>query len=535
MDNGIEFRELLVKKPFFRVSFHGYTQRHPVSSDVSVGNIEDKLLYDIVTQADFMREFEPTGHKINSPLYYPNPIRLDEKTGRRYEEQVIRCAFPFQYMITIKHLCHLCGNDIEFELSSPTEHEKDTRSFFDFQQGWLTKNMEIVWYEAAKSAKITGDCAVVFFMKNGRLYTKNLSYLNGDTLYPHYDDVTGELNLFARTFSDYDSDGKEVVRWCEVWDNSKLYRYKQDATSDNSIIKVLKGIFGLSGYRLVSEESHNFSSIPVAYHRVEHGSCWTSGQDSIDKYELAVSHMCQNNMAYAFPIMFLKGDEVRIDGDMYGQVKAISMGQDDDAGFLSRPESAHSFDLQLRILLQNIFSGTFTVLPPDVKSGDLPGVAIKLLYSPAVEKAMADAKEFNPFIDKMVDLFKEGYGIETGMSSKFKSLPVFGWIKPYVHQNDAELFTNASTAVQNGYVSRQTASEIASRAGYGKNYEWDRVIREQKEQQQADLLFELGRKGIPNPANPDTTGGSQQGVGRVTDKWGNRPGENNWDEYNKRL
>ena len=47
-------------------------------------------------------------------------------------------------------------------------------------------------------------------------------------------------------------------------------------------------------------------------------ACWSFSQDNIDKYELAISHLCQNNMAYAFPIMLLKGEDVEIQGDMYG-------------------------------------------------------------------------------------------------------------------------------------------------------------------------------------------------------------------------
>ena len=34
-------------------------------------------------------------------------------------------------------------------------------------------------------------------------------------------------------------------------------------------------------------------------------------------------------MAYAFPIMLLKGEDVEIQGDMYGAVKAITMGKDE--------------------------------------------------------------------------------------------------------------------------------------------------------------------------------------------------------------
>ncbi len=117
-------------------------------------------------------------------------------------------------------------------------------------------------------------------------------------------------------------------------------------------------------------------------------------------------------MAYAFPIMLLKGEDVEIKGDMYGAVKAITMGKEDDAGFMNRPESSQSFELQFNTLLKMIFMGSFTVMPPEVKSGDLPGVAIKLIYSPSLEKAMIDCKEFDSSIDTMKRLFIFGYGIE---------------------------------------------------------------------------------------------------------------------------
>ncbi|MBT0711501.1 hypothetical protein INE74_00414 [Bacteroides ovatus CL03T12C18] len=81
------------------------------------------------------------------------------------------------------------------------------------------------------------------------------------------------------------------------------------------------------------------------------------------------------------------------------------MGKDDDAGFMNRPEASQSFELQINTLLKMIFMGSFVVMPPEVKSGDLPGVAIKLIYSPSLEKAMIDCKEFDESIDKMKRLF----------------------------------------------------------------------------------------------------------------------------------
>ena len=128
----------------------------------------------------------------------------------------------------------------------------------------------------------------------------------------------------------------------------------------------------------------------------------------------------------------------------------------------------------------------------------MPGVAVKLLYSPAVEFAMKDAQEYQPALDKMVDIYTEGYGTEIGQSSSFNNLEVYSWILPYVPQNDSELIQNLAVAVQNGFESRQTASEKIPMIA--KNSEWERILKEQKEQQQQDILaqVQLQRETQPN-------------------------------------
>lgn len=67
-------------------------------------------------------------------------------------------------------------------------------------------------------------------------------------------------------------------------------------------------------------------------------------------------------------------------------------------------------------------------------------------------------------------------------------MKIFSWAVPYVHQNAAELVSNLVQLVGAGILSKETGSE---ESGYGKNNEWDRIMREYKEQQQADLLYQL--------------------------------------------
>lgn len=486
-------RELLTKKPFARVTCDGYLQGKQVKNLHTARYPEDKPTWLVVSQADFIREFYPSGHKINSTLYYPDKIKYDEKNDKFYEEKVFRASFPLQQVITVQQLVHLCGNDIHHELTDGEVTDEAKNLFFEFQKGWLDKNLEIAFYDFAKSVKVTGDGAIVFYLKEGKVFTKNLSYMDGDTLFPHYDSITGELVAFARKYMDYDEEGKEIIEWVEVWDEKKMYRYRRDKKGLKGLALDFIEYFGLEGYVLDEEpKSHGFKECPVVYHRDNDGACWSMSQDNIDKYELAISHLCQNNMAYAFPIMVLKGEDVAIEGDMYGAVKAVTMGQDDDASFMNRPEASSAFELQLNTLLKMIFMGSFVVMPPEVKSGDLPGVAIKLIYSPSMDKAMVDAKEFDKAIDKMQKLFLYGYGTEIGKHSKFMGLRIFSWADPYVHQNAAELINNLVQSVNSSILSKETASELT---GYGKNNEFDKIMREYKEQQSADLLYQLKSQG----------------------------------------
>ena len=125
-------------------------------------------------------------------------------------------------------------------------------------------------------------------------------------------------------------------------------------------------------------------------------------------------------------------------------------------------------------------------MPPEVRSGDLPGVAIKLIYSPSLDRAMIDAKEFDHVIDDTNELFTYAYGIQEEKSTQFKSLNILSYIVPYIHQNTAELINNLAQAKSSGILSAETASEQTT---YGKNCEFAKITAEAKQEQEADLLY----------------------------------------------
>lgn len=467
---------------------------------------KDTTLWQTVSQGQFIREYYTSGHLINDPTYYPDRIKYDEDKKQFFTEKVVRCAFPLQMIITSQHLVHISGNDVRHELTDSDNNEEKQELFLRWQKGWLDENIETRLYYFYKSSYIVGEAALLFYLKDKKMYTKNLSFLNGDTLYPHYDSITGKLDAFARKFSDYDEENNEYVQWLEVWDEKYLRRYRRDVQGFRGAVTKVKELFGLDGWVLVDEDLHGFERVPVTYHRREEGACWSFVQDAIDKYELAVSYLCQNNMAYAFPIMVLQGDNVEVQGDIYGQVKAITADKESSIKYLERSDNTAAFELQLNTLLRQIFLGAFAVMPPEVRSGDLPGVAIKLIYSPSLDRAMVDAKEFDHVIDDTNELFTYAYGIQEEKSTQFKSLNILSYIVPYIHQNTAELINNLVQAKSSGILSAETASEQTT---YGKNCEFAKITAEAKEAEKADLLYQqiktnASKSNTSNTANATT-------------------------------
>ena len=497
-------REIKTRRPWRIIRPDGYLAHGGAFNANSEPTMPaDYVSSDILTQADMLRQYYPSGHIINDPKVFPDIFREAQepvydadgndtgKTIRRvYREQVPRYAFAFQQIIALKQTIHLTGNDIQFELNAPEISEDQREIYESFRSGWVGKGSEVVFFEAVKSEKITADAAVVGYLSNGKFGWRSFSYKEGSTLYPHYDNM-GNLCLFARSFYDYDDEGNVVIEWLEVWDKTNRTLLKRSSGRQSKLTKLILDVFGIDGYVKVDSSAHGFPFIPVAYKRNDDGPCWLPSQDSCDSYDMSFSQMAQNNQAFGVPTMIFQGEGENFDfqHDINGTIRTISMGKDDKVTTLQAESASESYQKQLDTLYKMIYEQSFAVIPPVVHSGDLPGVAIKLLYSPALEKAMADASDWHPFVESMVKIFSYGYGVETEQTIDFATLPLRCWIKPYVHINESAVMADLALGVNAGFVSRQTASERTPE--YSSVGEWERIVKEQKEQQSADLLYSL--------------------------------------------
>ena len=162
---------------------------------------------------------------------------------------------------------------------------------------------------------------------------------------------------------------------------------------------------------------------------------------------------------------------------------------------------------------------------------------------------MNDAQLLQSFVDMLTKMVKFGVGFEENQTATYSELPINAWISPYIHSNSTEIITNLATAVQNKFISRQTASERCP--DFPKNDEYARIIAEEKEKQQMDLLtqFEVQNNQTENAIEQEEAaarinhnkGGSDVNQpkggkkgrpnksGKTWDKNRNFLGESNWD------
>lgn len=437
-----------------------------------------------IFQSEFLSELDPSGHKINDPSYYKNIFKtierkdgagntiLDEEGNPQkitVEIPIERVSIPMQQIILKKHVTFICGNKIKFIDLNLQPSEKERMLSASFRQGWETNNMGTAIYKFVESVEATGDGAFCSFMKDGRASFKVFSALNGDELHPIYD-MEGNLKLFGRSFFAYDYTARDNSLYMEVWDNEFFYRFKldTDGTYDGEYKWNDKDSFRSdfvsesesAEWILEKREKHGYDRIPIEYLKRDSGACWSAVQDLIDKLEMALSQLFENNKSYAFRIMVIKGagGGIQIQGDLTGQARAIVFDdQDSSAEFMDKADASSSFELQLKETLKFILMGSFTVLPPEIKGGDMPGVTVKILYSPAIEQAINDINFYNETVDGIVDLFKQGYGIEQKNITGYKNLKIRGDMNVYVPQNDTEVINNINQSLLNGSLSEETA------------------------------------------------------------------------------
>lgn len=474
---------ILRKRPFVRIKpsakLRGCGQLYQAGSsgyDIAF----DPLCHNYLTQSDFMREFDVNAHAINSIKEYPDQFLsfAGDKAGKGAKSKYIRkvqtrVAMAIQQYILTKRLTTLTGNNIDLSISNSSSGKEAQKLLALFQEGWNIKSMENAIFQALRSDLKVGDTAIVFHKDNGELGWQQYGFDKGDTLYPHYDPKTGKLALFGRRYynAEMETDGSvTAIEYLDVWDKTMYLRYRR-VNNGQWVLDVLP-------------EPHGFPFIPVAYHRYGE-PCWANSQPTIEKYELAMSQLAENNAQYALRILTLLGASMELESTVDGTPAVInSPSSDAKVGYLEPADASGSFDVQLKKYEDAILRYSFVVKTPEMKSGaDLASSTMRMLFAEAYQKAVEDAQEYQPFLNDIVRIFKEGYGTELGKTSYFEGLHVKAEILPYIFTSETEIVNAVVQLRGAGALSRRSASDVAYKVlGYGTIDEADRVLQEQHDE-----------------------------------------------------
>lgn len=439
----------------------------------------DPIRYELFSQSDFLREFDPNSHKINSMKYYPNPVAKDDE-GKYYAKVKTRVAVGWQQWIHLQRLSALTGNNANIRLIYGDQERLDT-----FRKGWELKNIENAIHQLISSDGKVGDAAVCFYLSEGKVGWRLFSFEKGDTLYPHYDPETGKLAVFGRRYVMRDENGRDAIEYLDVWDNMYYARYKRVLVGIQGAVNKIKDVAGaMGGFEVdVPMKRHGFPSIPVAYDRYGN-PFWANSQTNIEAYENAVSQLCENNMAYALRILYSFGEQMDMKSTIDGTPLRIdSPDPNARVGFLEPADASSSFTLELGTLEKNIKRNSFAVDTPEIKSGsDISSLTVKMLLKDAYLKALDDANHFQDAIDKITECFQFGYFLEIGRISDIKSFTVKVELFPYIFQSENEVINGIVQLKGIGVLSRKSASEMAYEYGYGIVDENSRILSEEHDE-----------------------------------------------------
>lgn len=497
-----KLRDLQVKKPWKVIQPNGYKRHGNVARLQNLVSVNDSPLYATYTQADMEREYFPSGHRINDRVYFPDIFmkEVDPETGKvtYYKNEVPRKSYAFQQIITTKRAMHLCGNDVNFE-HVDAHDDTHTEAYNSFRQGWAQHDMDVMFSLAIVHSLIVAESAIIFFMEGGNAKTRVVSYHDGDKLYAHFGRDGKTLEVFCRNYSQYDIEGVEMVEYMEIYDRTNYYLFRRSGNEYKSPYEKIVGsflsFFNLDDWELAEKPiPHGFGRVPVAYFRREDGACWSFSQSTIEDYELAMSQMMQNNQEYGEPAVVIctEDEAITTSRNQRGTIREYVIGKDDKVSMLQGQSAADGYQKQAEMDRHLIYRQSFCVEDIEMKSGDLPAAALKIMYSLAYEKASEEAILYHQFLRDVVELFAIAYGIESENTIAFKEMikHIRFWIEPYVHQNNSAVMADLVSGVQNKIISRKTACDRLNGL-YTSPDEFDVIEREQHQADSQDVLNQV--------------------------------------------
>ena len=482
--------------------------RQPRASGYGVGYIN-------LTQDDFLNELNASAHEINSRFMSQRPIykaEKDETTGKtKYTlngfDDVETVALAIQEMIISKKVAHLTGK--HFWMSNESNDEEafeNIRSWQDISGFWDG------WAEAVRACERTGDSALYLYQDESGINYEVFSYEKGDILYPGVDD-NGKPVLYRS----YSLNGKPAVdvfnvKYRETWAKVDTDEEADKAWIDR-VMRIIKGhIFSEvseDGYKLISRKDSQVGDdmLQVVYFRVPDIATGPV-QDSISKYEKALSYVSEEVKNDAFPILFLKSEKIttlppsKINGKTIGVKGTADSLAHSDAKFLAPPDMSNIADVNLKSLWDNILRGSQSALvePEVLKQGSDSSTSIRILFAPDVEWCQNRWVFYAKPNRSSIEIFKRLVGKQEGEIQRYGDLRVSIGQEIWLPQNDTEELKRQLDMLYARAKSRKAVLQDIPDSHKG---DLKQIMKEWEEELKMKQEFSASGQGDPNPSKPD--------------------------------
>lgn len=231
----------------------------------------------------------------------------------------------------------------------------------------IYKNVLEVWYTADTDKEYWGELSKISTKK---LKVAILSPGFGDTIIPFFDaykDLLGVIRLYKTPIGD------KEVEMMEVYLPTSFIQYRKGE--------------GSSWDALANESTMN-GKLQVVLHQADR-MITADVQPKLDRREELDSDTAEENLASGRPVLAASG-EVKDIGKRANTGQVFQLEQGADMKYVETAGAQEAIEQERKNLLSDIYRETSTPDPSIFEAaGDMPGIAIKLRFTPAINNAIA--------------------------------------------------------------------------------------------------------------------------------------------------
>jgi hypothetical protein len=424
---------------------------------------------------DLSKEYDPKEHPVMKDASYQDVVDDDGNI-----EKVTRITLDLQ-RLAAKRTTELCfGIPVKRIYNPQTSGEEEVAKAIEA----ILKRNRIDSVNIERGNMLYAGCEVATmwfaiedpntlygFESKLKLRCRNYSPMNGDGIYPLFDEETGDL--IALSFGYKRKEGDKVVEYLDVYTADKHIRYKND-----------------SGWEEEFSEVSTIGKIPAVYCS-RPTPAWEDTSDTVYEIEWALSRNGNYLRKNSKPLIALFADEEMPFGDEKSENQefksVFKYPKGSDLKYVTWDQAIENLKFHIGELRQSFF--TQLQLPDwsyeSMKSTPMSGEARKQMFIDAQLKVKDESGRLLEMFDREVNVIKAF--LKTMIPGKEKdidSLQVTVEITPFTVTDDKDIITNIMTATGG----RPIVSQHEGIALLGWSDDPDETMRQIQEESTSDVF-----------------------------------------------